>query len=119
MIDHLELHTRNVEASLDFYVHVLAPLGYVPINDGAARGVGDDSGLEIFLVAGDRPTNVHFAFKAVTRAMVDEVYEIARRAGYGLDRPPALAPEIHPDYYAGYLRDPDRRLVEFVCHAPA
>jgi hypothetical protein len=34
-----------------------------------------------------------------------------------LDRAPALAPHIHPDYYAGYLRDPDGRLVEFVCHA--
>jgi hypothetical protein len=50
--------------------------------------------------------------------MVDTIYRIGRAGGHGLDRPPALAPHVHPDYYAGYLRDPDGRLVEFVCHRP-
>ena len=38
------------------------------------------------------------------------------RAGHALDRAPALMPHIHPDYYAGFFRDPDGRLIEFVCH---
>ena len=33
-----------------------------------------------------------------------------------LDRAPALAPHVHPNYYAAYLRDPDGRLIEFTCH---
>ena len=33
-----------------------------------------------------------------------------------LDRAPALAPHVHPNYYAAYLRDPDGRLVKFTCH---
>ena len=30
----------------------------------------------------------------------------------------ATVPRVHPNYYAGYLRDPDGRLIEFVCHKP-
>ncbi len=47
--------------------------------------------------------------------MVDKIYALARDAGFALDRAPALAPNVHENYYAGYLRDPDGRLVEFVC----
>ena len=50
--------------------------------------------------------------------MVDRIYAIGGEKGHSLDRAPALAPHIHPNYYAGYLRDPDGRLVEFVCHEP-
>ncbi|MDQ8757072.1 hypothetical protein RCO27_12620 [Sphingosinicella sp. LHD-64] len=39
-------------------------------------------------------------------------------AGHRLDRAPAVMPHIHPSYYAGFFRDPDGRLIEFVCHAP-
>jgi catechol 2,3-dioxygenase-like lactoylglutathione lyase family enzyme len=116
MIDHLELQSRNVEASVDFYARVLAPLGYGQKVNGPAKGFGDDTGLDFFLVEGTPSIHVHFAFKAPCRRLVDQVYEIARQAGFKLDRAPALAPHIHSNYYAGYLRDPDGRLVEFVCH---
>jgi len=33
-----------------------------------------------------------------------------------LDRAPARTPHIHRNYYAGFLRDPDGRLVEIVCN---
>jgi len=56
-------------------------------------------------------------YRAPDRATVDQIYRIGRERGHLLDRAPALAPHIHPDYYAGYLRDPDGRLIEFVCHA--
>ncbi len=116
MIDHLELQTRDLEASARFYGEVLAPLGYGLKVDSPARGYGDETGLGLFIVEGDPSARVHFAFRAPSRAVVDAVYERARAAGCQLDRPPALAPHVHPNYYAGYLRDPDGRLVEFVCH---
>ena len=117
MIDHLELKTRDIEAHVRFYADVLGPLGYEQKVDGAVKGFGDGKALDLFFAEGESSANVHFAFGAPSRATVDRIYEVARTAGHQLDRPPALAPHIHPNYYAGYVRDPDGRLVEFVCHA--
>ena len=116
MIDHLEISTRQMAASLHFYADALAPLGYTQKTDGPAKGFGDGKSLDLFLTEAEPSTNVHFAFTAPDRATVDRVYADAQAAGHTLDRAPALAPHIHPNYYAGYLRDPDGRLIEFVCH---
>jgi catechol 2,3-dioxygenase-like lactoylglutathione lyase family enzyme len=119
MIDHLELTTRQLAASLLFYADTLAPLGYVQKIDAPAKGFGDGISLDLFLKEGEPSANLHFAFRAPDRATVDRIYAIGGECGHALDRAPALAPHIHPDYYAGYLRDPDGRLIEFVCHSPA
>jgi catechol 2,3-dioxygenase-like lactoylglutathione lyase family enzyme len=116
MIDHLELQTRDVDACVRFYKDVLGPLGYEQKVDGPAKGLGDGASLDLFIREGEPSAYVHFAFGAQSRAIVDRVYEIARSAGHMLDRAPALMPHIHPDYYAAFARDPDGRLVEFVCH---
>ncbi len=116
MIDHLELSTRKLDACVVFYTDVLSPLGYMLEVDGPAKGFGDGTTLDFFLRDGEPSTNVHYAFGAPSRALVDRVYEAARAAGHTLDRAPALAPNIHPNYYAGYLRDPNGHLVEVVCH---
>ena len=116
MIDHLELQTRNIDANARFYGDVLGPLGYTLKVAGAAKGYGDGTTLDLFIVDGEPAVNVHFAFGASSRAAVDQIYQLAKAAGHRLDRAPALAPHVHPNYYAGYLRDPDGRLVEFVCH---
>lgn len=115
MIDHLEIHSRQVPETQRFYADLLAPLGYSLIVDAAAKGFGDGTTLDFFIVEGEPSRDVHFAFRAPDRATVDLIYALGRNAGYRLDREPALAPHIHPNYYAGYLRDPDDRLVEFVC----
>ena len=119
MIDHLEIKTRQLTASQAFYADTLAPLGYAQKVGGPAKGFGDGVSLDLFLVEGEPSANVHFAFRAPDRATVDRIYQVGGERGHVLDRAPALAPHIHPDYYAGYLRDPDGRLIEFVCHAPA
>jgi catechol 2,3-dioxygenase-like lactoylglutathione lyase family enzyme len=116
MIDHLELKTLNMDAMLRFYGDVLRPLGYELKVDGPAKGFGDNTSLDFFFVEGEPSTNVHYAFNCSHRAMVNHIYELADAAGYRLDRAPALATHIHPNYYASYLRDPDGHLVEFVCH---
>jgi catechol 2,3-dioxygenase-like lactoylglutathione lyase family enzyme len=116
VIDHLELRTNDVAGTVRFYADLLAPLGYTQQVDGPAKGFGDKRGLDFFIIEGSPSTDVHYAFRAASRAQVNEIYEIGRTAGYRLDRAPALAPHVHPNYYAAYLRDPDGRLVEFVCH---
>ena len=118
MIDHLEINTRQLAESLRFYAEALAPLGYTQKTDGPAKGFGDGNALDLFLTEGDPSTNVHFAFAAPDRATVDRIYAAAQATGHTLDRAPALAPHIHPNYYAAYLRDPDGRLIEFVCQRP-
>lgn len=118
MIDHIEIRTTRLAESLAFYADALAPLGYAQKVDGPAKGFGDGSALDLFLVEGEMPSDLHFAFTAPDRATVDRIYEAGRAAGHVLDRAPALAPHIHPNYYAGYLRDPDGRLIEFVSHGP-
>lgn len=115
MIDHLELQTRKLADTARFYSDVLNPLGYRQKVDGSTKGFGCDGALDLFLVDGEPSTNVHFAFAAPSRAIVDAAWEAAARAGHITDRSPALAPNVHPNYYAGYLRDPDGRLVELVC----
>jgi catechol 2,3-dioxygenase-like lactoylglutathione lyase family enzyme len=119
MIDHIEIRTRDIAAQLRFYGDVLAPLGYTLQFDGASKGFGDGRGLDFFFAEGEPSQRVHFAFAAPSRSVVDRVFETARAAGHRLDRAPALMPQIHPSYYAGFLFDADGHLVEFVCHAAA
>lgn len=115
MIDHLELQSREVEKTARFYADVLEPIGYRQILDGPSKGFGCGGTMDLFVVEGEPSSNVHFAFAAATRAIVDQAWNAGKAAGHTLDRPPALAPDVHPNYYAGYLRDPDGRLVELVC----
>jgi catechol 2,3-dioxygenase-like lactoylglutathione lyase family enzyme len=115
MIDHLELRTRKVVETARFYSDVLAPLGYRLKMDGPVQGFGADGGLDLFLADGEPSANVHFAFSAPTRAAVDACWQAGLDNGHETDRVPALAPNIHPNYYAGYLRAPDGHLVEIVC----
>jgi catechol 2,3-dioxygenase-like lactoylglutathione lyase family enzyme len=118
MIDHLELQSRTVAEAARFYREVLAPLGYELMLDGATKGFGADGAMDLFIVEGEPSANVHFAFAAPSRAKVDEAWRAGEAGGHRIDRPPALAPNVHPNYYAGYLRDPDGRLVELVCQRP-
>jgi len=105
MIDHIELRTRDLAASVRFYAAVLEPLGY--------RQSVDDA--DFFLIAGEPADHAHYAFRAASRALVRACYERGSLFN-ALDRAPALAPHVHPNYYAAYLRDPDGRLIEFTCH---
>jgi len=115
MIDHLELKTQRLSASARFYADVLKPLGYEQKLDGPAIGFGESAGMDLFLVEGEPSANVHYAFAARSRSIVDKAWEVAKSARYDLDQAPALAPHIHANYYAAYVRDPDGRLVEIVC----
>ena len=117
MIDHLELRTNKMEESARFYADILAPLGYSLQVEGESRGFGDGRGLDMFLAPGEPSSNVHYAFSASSRALVEEAWQAGHDGGHQTDRPPALMPQIHASYFAGFLRDPDGRLVEIVCHA--
>jgi catechol 2,3-dioxygenase-like lactoylglutathione lyase family enzyme len=115
VLDHLEIHTRRVTDCVLFYQKVLDPLGYTLVVDGPQKGFGHDGMLDFWIVEGDPSRDVHFAFASPDRLGVFDAFGAAEGNGGRQDRPPALAPHIHPNYFAGYARDPDDRLVEFVC----
>lgn len=116
MIDHIEIRTRDVSANARFYADLLTPLGYALVLDDAVKGFGIGDQLDFFIGEGEPSRDVHYAFAASSRAKVDMVHSAGLAAGHRLDRAPALMPHIHPNYYAGFFRDPDGRLIEFACH---
>jgi catechol 2,3-dioxygenase-like lactoylglutathione lyase family enzyme len=112
VIDHLELTVSDLDRSTRFYAGALAPLGYArhaPLGFGA-----DATRLDFWLRAGDVVTRPHFAFACASRAEVEAAHRAALEAG-GVDAgAPRLLAHIAPDYYAGFVHDPDGHKVEFV-----
>lgn len=119
MIDHLEIQTRQFDEVYSFYQCLLPLVGYKLAVDGPTKGFANGDRLDFFIVEGAPSLDVHFAFRAPGRSVVEAIYEKAGSEGWAQERPPALAAHIHPNYYATYLRDPDGRLIEFVTHGEA
>jgi catechol 2,3-dioxygenase-like lactoylglutathione lyase family enzyme len=118
MLDHIEIATHRMAECVHFYQGVLGPCGYHLSVDGKAKAFQQGTRTDFWIVDGNPSQDVHFAFEASTRDAVVDAYERIVRSGGTLDRAPALAPNIHENYFAGYGRDPDGRLVEFVCQTP-
>lgn len=117
MLDHLEIRTRKMAECVAFYKTILKPLGYELKVDGPTKEFGHEGCLDFWLAEGEPSPDVHYAFHATTRTLVHEAFALCDSNSGKKDRPPALAPHIHAGFYAGYARDPDGRLVEFVCHS--
>ncbi|MCU1393076.1 MAG: Glyoxalase/bleomycin resistance protein/dioxygenase [Ilumatobacteraceae bacterium] len=122
MLDHLSIQAQDFEAATRFYDTVLAAIGGTRVADfGDVIGYG--VGRPDFWV-GVQATDgvnreVHIAFAAESRAAVDEFFSAAKSVGAEVLHEPRVWPEYHPDYYGGFVRDPDGNNVEAVCHAPA
>ena len=122
MIDHVSLQVADLEASSAFYDAVLAPLGARRVMDvGVAVGYGiDKPTFWIGREATDAPNKeVHVAFVAVDRDAVVAFFDAAVATGAEVLHAPRVFPEYHPDYFGGFVRDPDGNNVEAVCHRPA
>ena len=119
MLDHLEIRTRRLAECVGVYQQVLQPAGYRLMVDGPKKGFGSDGRIDFWIGEGEPSVDVHYAFITADRAAVDLAY--SRSGGHGgvQERAPAVLPQIHPHYYAGFAHDPDGRLVEFVSHVAA
>lgn len=127
MIDHTGIQASNFEASKQFYVRALAPLGYGLIMEMSPEQTGGKgvAGLGLpnipdFWVSGGgaQQPPVHVAFAATNRAMVDAFYAAAIAAGGRDNGAPGLRPHYHPNYYGAFVLDPDGHNIEAVCHKP-
>ena len=128
---HLDLTVRDPHASAPFYELVLGHMGYRPVRQDAD---GIDYGWEgapypsigIMRAKGDgrdrkhnryAPGLHHVAFRAASRADVDDLYRKLKAAGATVLDAPADYPEYGEGYYAVFFADPDGLKLEFV-HEP-
>jgi len=120
MIDHISLSVSDLAASKAFYLAALAPLGHeILFEEPAVVGVGVAPKPEFFILKSDSAiVPIHVAFSASKRLLVDSFYASAMASGGRDNGKPDLCPEYHPNYYGGFVLDPDGHNIEAVCHAP-
>ena len=61
---------------------------------------------------------LHIALTADGRAQVDAFHAAALDAGGTDNGAPGTRTIYHPNYYGGYVLDPDGNNIEAVCHNP-
>ena len=113
VIDHIDIRASDAEASERFYDTVLPVIGkerlsaegYIEWGDFALHAATDDSQVT---------RGLHVGFYAATRELVDAFHRAGTEAGYRDDGAPGPRPEYGPDYYGGFLLDPDGNSVEAV-----
>jgi catechol 2,3-dioxygenase-like lactoylglutathione lyase family enzyme len=124
MLDHIGFAVADYKRSKAFYEKALAPLGFTLLMEfsEAAAGFGKDDGGRpaFFIEAYGEPVRgrLHIALEAESRAQVDAFYAAAIEAGGTDNGAPGVRAIYHPDYYGGYVLDPDGNNVEAVCHRP-
>ncbi len=118
MIDHLMLTVRDIARSRDFYAKTLAPLGYaVQMEFEQSCAFGPERKPSFWLKPGEPPTQpMHLAFMARDRSAVDAFHAAALAAGATDNGAPGLREHYHPNYYGGFVFDPDGHNIEAVCH---
>ena len=115
MFDHVTIRASDRAASDRFYDTVLAPLGLAREPQSEWPEWGD------FSVSDPSPEHpvtrrLHIAFRASSRAVVDEFWRVGTAAGYPSDGEPGPRPQYTPEYYGAFLLDPDGNSVEAVIH---
>ncbi|WP_108662595.1 VOC family protein [Acuticoccus kandeliae] len=127
MLDHIEIHVRDIEKARAFYDSALAPLGLrivmsvTPQESGGTTryGYGRRAHPDFWISdLAPASTGVHIAFTAPDHATVSAFYAAAMEAGGRDNGPPGPRLHYHPAYYAAFVLDPDGNNIEAV-HFPA
>ena len=106
----------DLEASRRFYETALELLG---VDDATTDGhFYEWNDFSISEAREDRPVtrNLHAAFVARSRPVVDEWWKAMTGAGHADDGAPGPRPQYSPTYYGAFVRDPDGNSVEAVHH---
>ena len=116
MFDHVTIRVTDRAASERFYEAVLAPLGVRLMSRGEDYAEWDDFSLAEATAERGVTRRLHIGFCAPSRRHVDEFWRVGTEAGYTDDGGPGPRPEYGPDYYGGFLLDPDGNSAEAVHH---
>ncbi|MFG1464981.1 VOC family protein [Xanthobacter sp. DSM 24535] len=130
MFDHLSIGVTDLDRAMAFYEAVLAPLGIVRAalydDPAATRSAGfgpqdaDPAQTPPFWLEERKgapigcPPGTHLCFKAKDRAAVHAFHAAGLNAGGTDNGAPGPRPAYGPDYYAGFLLDPDGWRIEAV-----
>jgi catechol 2,3-dioxygenase-like lactoylglutathione lyase family enzyme len=114
MFDHVGIAVTDLTGSEHFYRTVLSVLGMEPSHadaelveweDWAIGPVDDEHALT---------RGLHVGFRAASRAAVQAFWQAGVDAGYRDDGAPGPRTVYGPDYYGGFLLDPDGNSIEAV-----
>jgi catechol 2,3-dioxygenase-like lactoylglutathione lyase family enzyme len=128
MLDHVGFAVSDLERARKFYQQTLSPLGIMLLYDITAEqtdgeaylGFGEDQRPYFWVGTGERfGGNIHVAFLAQTRDLVDKFHAAGLKAGGKDNGAPGLRPHYHKNYYGAFVLDPDGNNIEAVCHRPA
>ena len=126
-LHHVDLTVTDFRRSKDFYAQVLPLIGFtrLPKEFGAVAWQGQTI-IAIQPATPEEKDRIHtrhapglhhLAFRAPTRAAVDELHAQLVTLGVAILDPPAEYPYT-PGYYAVFFADPDGIKLEYV-HSPA
>ena len=119
MLDHVTIPVTQLETSQLWYLQALQPLGMTLLDsssDYAKIGIGRMPYLALRRCA-VTPAPVHLAFRADSRAQVEQFFAAAVKAGGEDNGSPGLRPHYHPNYFGAFALDPDGHNIEVVRHA--
>jgi Glyoxalase/Bleomycin resistance protein/Dioxygenase superfamily len=111
VVDHLDLHAGDYEATVRFYETVLEPLGIPKIS--TEEGDERSTCFTRVNVVDRRPAtrDLHLCFRATSREAVDAFHRAGVEAGFRSNGRPGYR-DYGPGYYAAYLLDPNGNNVE-------
>jgi catechol 2,3-dioxygenase-like lactoylglutathione lyase family enzyme len=116
MFDHVTIRVTERRASERFYDTVLAVLGIDRTYRTRSFSEWQDFSLAEAEAEHPPTRRLHVGFVASSRERVDEFWQAGVDAGYRDDGPPSPRPQYGPDYYGGFLLDPDGNSAEAVHH---
>ncbi|GFF59790.1 hypothetical protein IFM46972_11475 [Aspergillus udagawae] len=129
MLGHVSIRVSDLEASTEFYLRALRPLGFEAMRFPTVVGLGppvksSSAPIPCFWLRQytpapsnnhtEKPTPVHISFYAPDRADVDKFHQLGLEAGGKDNGKPGLRPFME-NYYASYILDLDGNNIEVVC----
>jgi catechol 2,3-dioxygenase-like lactoylglutathione lyase family enzyme len=116
VFDHVGIHVSDRSASERFYRTVLEAIGIAPTHAGEQYTEWEDFAIAEASDARPVTRRLHIGFAAPSRDAVHAFHAAGIAAGYRDDGAPGPRPEYGPDYYGGFLLDPDGNSAEAVHH---
>jgi catechol 2,3-dioxygenase-like lactoylglutathione lyase family enzyme len=117
VFDHVTIRVARRAESEVFYDTVLPVLGIEKTNSGAEYAEWGEFSLAEQSEENPQTRNLHLAFTARSRGLVDDFWRAGVDARYRDDGAPGERPQYSPTYYGGFLLDPDGNSAEAVHHA--
>jgi catechol 2,3-dioxygenase-like lactoylglutathione lyase family enzyme len=116
VIDHVTIRVSDRPASERFYRTVLDAVGIAQTHSSDMGPEWDAFSLAEATAEKPVTRRLHIAFAVPTRDAVHAFWSAGTEAGYRDDGEPGPRPQYGPDYYGGFLLDPDGNSAEAVTH---